>query len=46
MQRYAAFWEGMIDKIGLEIGNHGRPTKDWTREDQEDELVIDLTLAN
>ena len=36
----------MIDENGLEIGNDGRPTHHWTREDQEGESVIDLTLAN
>jgi hypothetical protein len=42
----AAFWEGAIEKNGLEIGNEGRPTHFWTRENHEGELVIDLTLAN
>ena len=46
MQRDAAFWEGVIDKNGLEIGNDGRPTQNSTREDQEDDSVIDVTLAN
>ena len=36
----------MIDENGLEIGNDGRHTYHWTREDQEGESVIDLTLAN
>jgi hypothetical protein len=40
------FWEGVIDENGLEIGNDGRPTHHWTREDQEGESVIDLRLAN
>jgi len=30
----------------MEIGHDGRPTHHWTREDQEGESVIDLTLAN
>jgi len=46
VQRDAAFWEDMIDKNGLEIGNDGRPTHHWIREDQEGESVIDLTFAN
>jgi hypothetical protein len=46
VQRDAAFWEDVIDENGLEIGNDGRPTHHWTREDQEGESVIDLTLAN
>jgi len=45
-QRNAAFWEEVIDENGLEIGNDGRSTHYWTREDQEGESVIDLTLAN
>jgi len=36
----------VIDKNGLEIGNDGRPTHVWIREDQEGKSVIDLTLAN
>jgi len=46
VQRDAAFWEGVIDENGLEIGNDGWATNHWTREDQEGESVIDLTLAN
>ena len=46
VQRDAAFWEDVIDENGLEIGNGGRPTHHWTREDQEGKSVIDLTLAN
>jgi len=46
VQQDAAFWEDMIDENGLEIGNDGRPTHHWTREDQNSESVIDLTLAN
>ena len=46
VQRDAVFWEDVIDENGLEIGNDGRPTDHWTREDQEGESVIDLTLAN
>jgi len=45
VQRNAAFWEGVIDENGLEIGNEARPSHHWTREDQEAKLVIDLTLA-
>jgi len=45
-QRNASFWEGVIDENGLKIGNDGRSTHYWTREDHEGELVIDLTLAN
>jgi len=45
-QRDAAFWEAVIDENGLEIGNDGRSTHYWPREDHEGELVIDLTLAN
>jgi hypothetical protein len=44
--RDAAFWEDVIDENGLEIGNDGRPTHHWSREDQEGESVIDLMLAN
>jgi hypothetical protein len=36
----------MIDKNGLEIGNDGEATHQWTREGHEGEPVIDLTLAN
>ena len=36
----------MIDENGLEIGNDGRSTHYWTREDHKGESVIDLTLAN
>jgi len=46
VQQDAAFGEGVIDENGLEIGNDGRPTHHWTREDQEGKSVIDLTLAN
>jgi len=46
VQRDATFWEGVIDENGREIGNDGRPTLHWTREDQDGESVIDLTLAN
>jgi hypothetical protein len=35
----------VIDENGLEIGNDGRSTHYWTREDHEGESVIDLTLA-
>ena len=45
-QRDAAFWEPVIDENGLEIGNDGRSTHYWAREDHEGESVIDLTLAN
>jgi hypothetical protein len=46
VQQDAAFWEDVIDGNGLEIGNDRRPTHHWTREDQEGDSVIDLTLAN
>jgi hypothetical protein len=46
VQLDAGFWEGVIDENGLEIGNNGRPTHHCTREDQEGESVIDLTLGN
>jgi len=46
MQRNSALWEDVIDENGLEIGNDGRPTDNWTRQDQEGESVIDLTLGN
>jgi len=36
----------VIDENGLKIGNDGRPTHHWTREDEEGESFIDLTLAN
>jgi len=36
----------MIDENGLEIGNDGRPTHDWTREDPKGESGINLTLTN
>jgi hypothetical protein len=42
----AAFWEDVMDENGLEIGNDGRPTDYWTREDREGESVIELTLSN
>jgi hypothetical protein len=40
------FWEDVIDKNGLEIGNDGEATHHWTREGHEGESVIDLTLVN
>jgi hypothetical protein len=46
VQHDATFWEGMIDKNALEIGNDGRLTNHCTRKDQEGELDINLTLAN
>ena len=46
MQWNDSFWENVIDKNGLEIGNDGRHTHHWKREDQEGKSVIDLTLAN
>ena len=46
VQQDASFWEDVIDENGLQIGNDGRPTDHWTREDQEGKSVIDLTLAN
>jgi len=36
----------VIDENELEVGNDGRPTHYWTREDHKGESVIDLTLAN
>jgi len=45
-QQNVTFWEGVIDKTGLEIVNDGRFTQYWTREDHEGKSVIDLTLAN
>jgi len=45
-QRNAAFCECVIDENGLVIGNDGRPTRHWTREDQEGESVTHPTLAN
>ena len=41
--RVAAFWEDMIDENGLEIGNDGEATPNWTREGHEGKSVIDLT---
>jgi hypothetical protein len=38
--------EDLIDKNGLEIGNGSSLTHDCTREDQERESVIELTLGN
>jgi hypothetical protein len=46
LQQGAVFWEGVIDENGLEIGNDGRPSHHWTREEQEGESVITLTFAN
>ena len=46
MQRDTSLWEAVTDENGLEIGNDGRPTHHWTREDLECKLVIDLMLAN
>jgi len=46
VQLDAAIWEDLIDKNGLEIGNDGRPTHHWTREDHEGKLGIKLTLGN
>jgi len=46
VQQNATFWEDVIDKNGLEIGNDGSPTHQGTREDQEGESVINLILTN
>jgi len=46
VQRDAAFWEDVIDKNRLEIGNDGDATHHWPREGHGGESVIDLTLAN
>jgi len=46
VQQNAAFWEDVIDDNGLEIGNDGKPTHRWTRDDQEGESVTDPTFAN
>jgi hypothetical protein len=46
VQQDAAFWEDVVDKNGLEVGNNGEATHHWTREGHEGESVIDLTLAN
>jgi len=45
-QRNPAFWEGVMDKDGLEIGYDGHSTHYCTREDHKGEAVIDLTLAH
>ena len=45
VQWNAAFWEEVFDENGLEVGNDGRPTRYWAREDQEGESVIALPLA-
>ena len=46
MQQNTAFWAEVIDENGLEVGNDSQPTHYRTREDEEGESVIDLTLAN
>jgi len=46
VQLDAAFWEGVINLNGPEIGNDGRPNHHWTTEDQEGDSVIDLKLPN
>ena len=46
VQRNGAFWDGVTDENGLEIGHDRRSTNYWTREDNEGEPVICLTLAN
>ena len=43
MQRNTAFWEEVIDKNGLDVGNDGQPTLCRTGEDHEPESVIDFT---
>jgi len=45
-QREATFWEEIIHKYGLEIGNDERPTHHWPRNGAEAELTIDLILAS
>jgi hypothetical protein len=40
------FWERFIEEHGLEIRNNNRPTHRWTREDDEAEPTIDLTMSN
>jgi len=46
VQQNAAFYEDVIDKNGLEVGNDGQPTHYWTGEDREGGSVMYLTLAN
>ena len=46
VQRDATFWEDVIDENFQEIGNDGEATHHWTRERDERESVIDLTLEN
>jgi len=47
VQRDVAFWEGLIDEYGLEIGNEdGAATHHRTREGHEGESVLELTLEN
>jgi hypothetical protein len=46
VQRYSAFWDEVIEENGLEFANDGRPTRHWSREDQEGKSVIDLSLEN
>jgi len=46
VQQNGKFLENVIDENGLEIGNDGRATHQWTREGHEGESFIDLTLAN
>jgi hypothetical protein len=45
-QRDVTFWEEMIHKYGLEIGNDDdRPTNYWATNGEEGLLTTDLTLA-
>jgi hypothetical protein len=46
VEREAALGEGVNDKNGLDIGNHGWPTHHGKRENQEAESAIDVILPN
>jgi len=37
----AVFWQIIMDKDGLDIGNQGWLTQYWKREDHEGELIIE-----
>jgi hypothetical protein len=42
----AIFWEEIIDENGPEIGNDDQSTHHWTRDGNEGESIVDLTLAS
>ena len=42
----STYCKGIIDKLGLVIGNDDRPTHYWMRHPSMGEAILDWTLAN